>query len=73
MTVTINHDEFVDEPLGEYQAHNILYGEKGWTDQVDDATIDLLVNTGAVALDRVVSGAGFESRIYVSVKGVGPR
>lgn len=70
----LNHDEFEDEPLKHnYEPHNILYGREGWTDAVDDATIDILVGIGAIRLHAVHSGTGWETRVYVSVKGREPQ
>ena len=70
MTSTLNHDEFEDEPIEHnYEAHSILYGKTGWTDEVDEETIALLVNIGAIRLDRTHSGIGWETRVYVSAKG----
>lgn len=73
MPKTLNEDEFAkgngSEPVS---IHNIVYGKKGWTDSLDDGTLDLLVKTGAVERERTVAGPGFETRIYVSVKGNGP-
>lgn len=80
MVKTLVEDAFADDVpddassivIEKYEPHNILYGSKGWTDALDDATIDLLVRVGAVTLDRTVSGVGFETRIYVSVEGNKP-
>lgn len=75
MIETLNHDEFEehDEVITEnYAPHNIVYGSTGWTDVVDDATIALLLRIGAIDLNRTITGVGFETRIYVSVKGTEP-
>lgn len=64
-----------DEPLeidANYEPHNIVYGALGWTDDVDDATITVLVRIGAIRLVRAHAGLGWETRIYVSVEGDGP-
>ncbi len=73
MVMTANEDAFVGEDfVHNYEPHSILYGKSGWTDALDDATLDLLVKTGAIRLYKVVRGVGFETRIYVSVKGKEP-
>lgn len=76
MVATLNHDAFDKgerEVEHNYEPHNILYGNSGWTDALDDATLDLLVKTGAARLHKTISGVGFETRIYVSVNGKEPR
>lgn len=61
---TLITDDFAEKPV---EHTNILYGNAGWTDSLDDATIALLVKIGAIYLDQVVTGPGWESRIYYSV------
>lgn len=69
---TIIKDEFEGEVVEDYTPHNIVYGSRGWTDALSDATIDVLLIVGAIVLDRVVTGVGFETRLYVSMIGVYP-
>lgn len=74
---TLIEDAFEEGPTSEgfehnYEPHVILYGAKGWTDEVDVATIKLLANCGAIRLVQTVSGVGWETRIYVSVEGTDP-
>ena len=77
MVKTMNEDDFVPGPCEQvthnYEPHSILYGSEGWTDELDDTAIDFLVNVGAITLNRTIHGVGFETRIYVSVEGRGPR
>lgn len=74
MPNTLNHDEFMDEPIKHnYEPYSILYGAKGWTDEIDAVTIAMLERMGAIRLYKTISGVGFETRIYVSVKGVEPK
>lgn len=72
---TLITDGFEDEPKDPTLVynHNILYGETGWTDEIEDATIDLLVKVGAIRLHKTVMGVSFETRIYVSTNGKEPR
>jgi hypothetical protein len=77
MVKTLITDDFVPGPAEtveeNYNPHNILYGSQGWTDDVDDATVESLVQAGIVSLDRIINGVGFETRIYISREGNGPR
>jgi hypothetical protein len=73
VAVTLITDGFADDPQVSKEpvpSHSIVYGAEGWTDALDDTTIDLLVEVGAIGLDRVHSGPGWETRIYVSRCGV---
>jgi hypothetical protein len=73
---TLVTDDFAEGPaqvVHNYEPHNIVYGSKGWTDALDDGTIDLLMRTGAVRLEKTISGVGFETRIYVTVAGQPPK
>lgn len=69
MTTTINNDAFEDDFEHNYEPYSIVYGKTGVTDSIDDATVELLLNIGAIQLFQVVSGVGFETRIYLSVEG----
>lgn len=77
MAKTLVEDAFADDvpddassiTVEPYAPHNILYGATGWTDAVDDATIDLLVEAGVIYLYRTIEGVGFFTRIYVSIEG----
>jgi hypothetical protein len=72
LTTTLITDDFADEPGEPYEPHNLLYGSHGWTDAVDDATIDLLLKVGAIRFLRQHSGIGWQTRIYVSEEGRDP-
>lgn len=77
MVTTLNNDEleprdyshsFDEPPL----VMNLVYGSTGWTDALSDAVLDVLLDTGAIKLDHTVAGPGWETRIFVSVKGKVP-
>ena len=72
--VTDGFAEEIPEPVEvtSYEPHSIVYGFEGWTDDVDAATIDLLVKAGVIELRSTINGVGFETRIYVSRAGTGP-
>jgi hypothetical protein len=76
MVKTLNNDSFKGEPdiktVDAREPHVIVYGSKGWTDGIDDATLDLLVRAGVLRFVRAVEGADFETRLYESVKGSAP-
>jgi hypothetical protein len=71
---TLNHDEeFEDDESGvQYEPHSIVYGEKGWTDDLSEETIALLVSKGIIVPFMTYTGRKHETRIYVSVQGIGP-
>lgn len=73
MTI-INHDGFEGEeiPLG-HDNYNIVYGSKGWTDALDDATIELLTLTGVIRLYTTYTGVYNHTRVYVSIEGKEPK
>lgn len=76
MVATLVNDPFENEPpmtTAPLERHDIVYGNLGWTDAVDDATLDLLVRAGVIVLSRTITGPDFETRVYVSVEGDGPR
>jgi hypothetical protein len=73
VTTTMNHDEEIPVVTPEsWDNYNIIYGQSGWTDEVDDATVDLLVNAGAIRLHQLYRGVYNRTRVYVSVKGTEP-
>lgn len=70
MTATLNHDELVPNVPDSY---NIIYGNSGWTDEVDDGTVDLLVDAGVIRLIDTFHGVYNRTRIYVSNEGKEPK
>lgn len=73
MTITLEGAAYEPEENSEpYTPHNIVYGALGWTDEFDDAHVDLLTRIGAIWLAETISGLGWETRIYISTQGKQP-
>ena len=45
----------------------IVTGRNGWTDSLDDETIELLLRLGVIELTSTTSGPGFTTLFYSSV------
>jgi hypothetical protein len=73
---TINHDDFATgtnvNSVNIEKPHVIIYGCLGWTDVVESATLEALVNAGAIRFVRAIEGDSFITHIYESVKGDAP-
>lgn len=66
---TLITDGFESETPEPVEIYNILYGDNGWTDTLDDATLGTLLEVRAIVLDSIKTFTKFEVRIYVSVEG----
>lgn len=70
----MNHDRFGGEEIEpSHDNYNIVYGSTGWTDAIDDATIEVLRTVGAIALHQTYQGVYNRVRIYVSLPGKDPK
>jgi len=77
MTTLIN-DAFADDPIPHvrlYEHNNvikILYGPDGFTADLSDDALDVLLGCGAIVLDRTEALPSVTVSLYRSVEGVVP-
>lgn len=60
--ITLNEDEELPR-----ETSFVVVGRIGWTDALDSATIDTLVNIGAIRWASETSGPGWTTVFYRSV------